>query len=302
MGGLGAALCIAAAAAYAGGVIAQKPLLERTSALQITFLACATGAAACLPFGPALVREDPWVGLDNFRDNLIDPVWWNSVKVTAILALSAVGIEFILGLLLALAMLRPFRGRRILMVLVVIPLFISPVVVGGFWDMFLRQPIGPATDRDVGSSGGPVTTNFTEDGFWPYISVVMADAWQWSRSCSWSCSPGSRRSRTTFTRQPRSTARSPAMFFFVTLPLLLPIMLVAITFRLIDAVKLFDIIYTLTRGGPGTQTYTTSYYLYYQGFERFHLGQGTAGAWMFMIVLSVISFWLVRRLLKPVEA
>ena len=56
-GGLGAALCIAAAAAYAGGVIAQKPLLERTSALQITFLACAAGAAACLPFAPALVRE-----------------------------------------------------------------------------------------------------------------------------------------------------------------------------------------------------------------------------------------------------
>ena len=56
-GGLGAALCVAAAAAYAGGVIAQKPLLERTSPLQITFLACAAGAAACLPFAPALVRE-----------------------------------------------------------------------------------------------------------------------------------------------------------------------------------------------------------------------------------------------------
>ena len=56
-GGLGAALCLAAAAAYAGGVIAQKPLLERTSPLQITFLACAAGAAACLPFAPALVRE-----------------------------------------------------------------------------------------------------------------------------------------------------------------------------------------------------------------------------------------------------
>ena len=73
-------------------------------------------------------RGDRVVGLDNFNDNLIDPVWWNSVKVTAILALSAVAVEFILGLLLALAMLRPFRGRRILMVLVVIPLFISPVV------------------------------------------------------------------------------------------------------------------------------------------------------------------------------
>jgi multiple sugar transport system permease protein len=78
--------------------------------------------------------------------------------------------------------------------------------------------------------------------------------------------------------------------------------LIAVTFRLIDAAKLFDIIYSLTRGGPGTETYTSSYYLYQQGFELFHLGQGTAGALMFMVMLTFISFWLVRRLLKPVEA
>jgi multiple sugar transport system permease protein len=75
-----------------------------------------------------------------------------------------------------------------------------------------------------------------------------------------------------------------------------------VTFRLIDAAKLFDIIYSLTRGGPGTDTYTSSYYLYQQGFELFHLGQGTAGALMLMVMLTFISFWLVRRLLKPVEA
>jgi multiple sugar transport system permease protein len=97
-------------------------------------------------------------------------------------------------------------------------------------------------------------------------------------------------------------AKPRQSFFFVTLPLLAPIILVAVTFRFIDAAKLFDIIYTLTRGGPGTDTYTTSYFLYYQGFERFHIGQGTAGSWMFMIGLSVIAFWLIRRLLKPVEA
>jgi len=66
--------------------------------------------------------------------------------------------------------------------------------------------------------------------------------------------------------------------------------------------KLFDIIYSLTRGGPGTETYTTSYYLYYQGFERFHIGQATAGSWLFMLALSFIAYWLIRRLLKPVEA
>ncbi|HEX2304004.1 MAG TPA: ABC transporter permease subunit, partial [Gaiella sp.] len=91
------------------------------------------------------------------------------------------------------------------------------------------------------------------------------------------------------------------VFRFVTLPLLLPIILIAVTFRLIDAAKLFDIIFSLTRGGPGTDTYTTTYYLYQQGFELFHLGQGTAGAWMFLIMLSFVSYWLVRRLLKPME-
>jgi multiple sugar transport system permease protein len=131
----------------------------------------------------------------------------------------------------------------------------------------------------------------------------MADAWQWTPFMFVVMLAGlSAIPNDVYEAADIDGAKPRQSFFFVTLPLLLPIMLVAITFRLIDAVKLFDIIYTLTRGGPGTQTYTTSYYLYYQGFERFHLGQGTAGAWMFMIVLSVISFWLVRRLLKPVEA
>jgi len=96
-------------------------------------------------------------------------------------------------------------------------------------------------------------------------------------------------------------ARPRQSFLFVTMPLLAPVMLIAITFRFIDVSKLFDIIYSLTRGGPGTTTYTTSYYLYQQGFELFHLGQGTAGSWMFMLILTFVSFWLVRRLLKPVE-
>ena len=90
-------------------------------------------------------------------------------------------LEFALGLGLALAMVRPFRGRRLLMVLAVVPLFIAPVVVGGFWDLFLRQPIGPANQIATWLlPGGEITTNFTEDGLWPYISVIVADAWRWT--------------------------------------------------------------------------------------------------------------------------
>jgi multiple sugar transport system permease protein len=254
-------------------------------------------------FDFSVSNSHPWVGLDNFKDNFNDPDWWHSIRITAILACSCVAVEFVLGLLLALAMMRKFYGRRVLMVLTVIPLFISPVVTGGFWDLFLRQPIGPANQIVSWFWPGTVTTNFTDDGLWPYLAVIIADAWQWTPFMFVILLAGlSSISSELYEAAEIDGAKPRQSFTFVTLPLLAPIILVAITFRFIDATKLFDIIYSLTRGGPGTETYTTSYYLYYQGFERFHIGQATAGSWLFMVALAIIAYWLIRRLLKPVEA
>jgi len=253
-------------------------------------------------FDFSVSNAHPWVGLDNFRDNFNDPNWWHSIRITAILACICVAVEFTLGLMLALAMMRKFRGRAVLMVLAVVPLFISPVVTGGFWDLFLRQPIGPANQIAIWLLRGTVTTNFTDDGLWPYLSVIIADAWQWTPFMFVILLAGlTAVSSDLYEAAEIDGAKPRQTFTFVTLPLLWPIILVAVTFRFIDATKLFDIIYSLTRGGPGTETYTTSYYLYYQGFQAFHIGQATAGSWMFMIALSVIAYWLVRRLLRPVE-
>ena len=72
----------------------------------------------------------------------------------------------------------------------------------------------------------------------------------------------------------------------MTLPQLAPIILLAVTFRLLDAVKLFDVIFMMTGGGPGTTTYTASFYLYQVGFQQFHLSVATAGSWIFLILLS----------------
>jgi len=251
----------------------------------------------------SLGEEHPWVGLGNFRVNWADPVWRHSLYVTAVLASLNVIVELALGFLLALAMLRPFRGRRPLMTLFVLPLFMSPVIVGGFWDLFIRRPFGPMNWLLGKLLGHPVTIDFTNDAYWPYVSLIIADAWQWTPFMFVILLAGlSSIPDELYEAADMDGARPRQSFFFVTVPLLMPIILIAVTFRFIDAAKLFDIIYTLTRGGPGTDTYTTSYYLYQQGFQFFHLGQGTAGAWMFMIMLTVISFWLVRRLLKPVEA
>ena len=246
--------------------------------------------------------EHPWVGLDNFVANWEDPVWRASLWRTVWFSVTMVAIELGLGLLLALAMLRPFRGRRVLMTLFVVPLFISPVVVGGFFDGFVRRPYGVANQLASWIWPGDVTLDFTTDKPWLYIVLILADVWQWTPFMFVILLAGLAAIPESLYEAADLDGATPRQTFtFVTLPLLLPIVLIAVTFRLIDAAKLFDIIFSLTRGGPGTDTYTTTYYLYQQGFEFFHLGQGTAGAWMFMIMLSFISFWLVRRLLRPVE-
>ena len=254
-------------------------------------------------FDFSVSNEHPWVGLDNFRDNWNDPVWVHSLGITAVLATASVVVELALGFVLALAMLRPFRGRRAMMTLFVIPLFMSPVIVGGFWDLLTRRPFGPADQILSWIWPGDVTIDWGIDSPWYYIALILADAWQWTPFMFVILLAGlSSISDELYEAAEIDGAKPRQSFFFVTLPLLMPIVLIAVTFRFIDAAKLFDIIYSLTRGGPGTETYTSSYYLYQQGFEFFHLGQGTAGSWMFMVFLTVISFWLVRRLLKPVEA
>ena len=172
-------------------------------------------------------------------------------------------------------MVRQFRGRRVLMTLFVIPLFISPVIVGTFFSLILTQPFGPTNYLLGQLLGHPVTIDFTNDSPWVYISIILADAWQWTPFMFVILLAGlTSISDELYQAADLDGAKPRQAFFFVTLPLLLPIVLLAITFRLVDSMKLFDLIYVLTRGGPGTDTYTASYYLYQQGFQLFHLGPG----------------------------
>lgn len=244
-----------------------------------------------------------WIGLDNFRAVWDDPVARHALWVTIWLSFVSVAFELVLGLSLALAMVRQFRGRRVLTTLFVVPLFISPVIVGTFFSLILTQPFGPTNYLLGQLLGHPVTIDFTNDSPWVYISIILADAWQWTPFMFVILLAGlTSISDELYQAADLDGAKPRQAFFFVTLPLLLPIALVAITFRLIDSMKLFDLIFVLTHGGPGTDTYTASYYLYQQGFQLFHLGQGTAGSWMLMFIILGIAYWLVRRLLEPVEA
>jgi multiple sugar transport system permease protein len=240
-----------------------------------------------------------FVGLQNFRQIVTDSLAWSSLLVTILLSISVVAIEFALGLCLALLMVDKFRGRGIVMSILIIPLFISPVIVGQSWAMFLQRPFGPADFLLSRLFGHAVTISWLTEAPWVYIAIVIADVWQWTPFMFVILLAG-------LAAIPQHLYEAAELdgvsrwqtFLFVTLPHLLPIILLAVTFRLLDAVKLFDVIFMLTGGGPGTATYTTSFFLYQIGFQQFHLSEATAGAWLFLFLISAVIMILTRRLLR----
>jgi multiple sugar transport system permease protein len=240
-----------------------------------------------------------FVGLQNFSQIIDDPLAWSSIGVTIALSITVVIIEFLLGLALALALVKTFRGRGLIISILIVPLFISPVIVGQSWALFLQRPFGPADYLLSELLGRPVEISWVGETPWVYIAIVIADVWQWTPFMFVILLAG-------LAAIPPHLYEAAELdgvgglqaFFYVTAPQLAPIILLALTFRLLDAVKLFDIIFMLTGGGPGTATYTTSFYLYQIGFQQFHLSMATAGSWIFLALLSIVIMILVRRLMR----
>ncbi|MDW6023940.1 sugar ABC transporter permease [Mesorhizobium sp. BAC0120] len=240
-----------------------------------------------------------FVGLKNFSLVIFDPVARWSLALTAMLSAANVILEFALGLALALAMVRNFAGRGLVMSIIIVPLFISPVIVGQAWALLLQRPFGP-TNYILGKIiGSEVAIGWLTESPWIYISLILADVWQWTPFMFVILLAG-------LTSIPPNLYEAAELdgvnawqaFWAITVPHLAPMMLLALAFRLLDAVKLFDTIFIMTGGGPGTKTYTASFYLYTVGFTQFHLSQATAGSWIFLVLTAIIVGLLVRRLLR----
>ena len=240
-----------------------------------------------------------FVGLQNFQTVVSDPIFRSSLLLTFILSVTNVATEFVLGFALALCMVKSFRGRGLVMSILIIPLFISPVIVGQTWTLFLQRPFGPADYILTEILRRPVEISWLSDSPWYYIAIVIADVWQWTPFMFVILLAGlAAIPQHLYEAAELDGLSAVKTFFYITVPQLGPIITLAVTFRLLDAVRLFDVIFMMTGGGPGTATYTASYYLYQVGFQQFHLGVATAGSWIFLILLSIVIMTLVRRLLK----
>lgn len=237
-----------------------------------------------------------FVGLGNYARILTaDPYFWGAARVTLAFLLAAITLEFLLGLGIATLVSQESRALGAIQTVVVLPMMITPVVVGLIW-RFMYNPDHGVINDVLGMAGvrGPAWLGDASTGFW---AVVVADVWEWTPFMALIMLAAMQ----SLPREPLEAAvvdgasRAQA-FRSVVLPLLRPAIGVALLLRGIDAFKTFDLVYVMTQGGPGTSTQVLSLYTYKWGFKFFEMGYAAAMAYLMVVVVDVAATLGLRAL------
>jgi multiple sugar transport system permease protein len=227
-----------------------------------------------------------FVGVDNFTSLLQGERFWSSLGITAIFALVAVPLQIVIGLGLALLINSVARGREFYASLFLIPMMLAPIVVGFAWNLFLNPIYGPLNSALRGMGLSPPA--WAQSPEWALPTIVLVDIWQWTPLVMVILLAGLRAIPATVFEAARVDGSSRVQTFFnVVLPMLTPYIVVAFVLRFIDSFKVFDVIYILTRGGPGTATQNLAYFTYDLGFNRFEFGAAGALSIIQLVVLIV---------------
>jgi multiple sugar transport system permease protein len=241
-----------------------------------------------------------WLGIDHYVDLLTDPDVWNGMQVTARFLLATIVIETVLGFALAWLIDRKFRGHGFWTTLILIPMMLSPAVVGNFWT-FLYQPQTGLFSYAVSFFTGIPTSSIQMIGdiqLAPW-SIVIVDVWMWTPYVMLICLAGLRSIPDYIYEAAEVDRASPwRQFWTVTLPMALPFIMLAVLFRGIENFKMFDMVNLLTNGGPGSTTELASITLKREAFEKWRTGYSSAYA----IILFVTVFGLANIYVKALDA
>ncbi|MBX6322628.1 MAG: sugar ABC transporter permease [Rhodospirillaceae bacterium] len=226
-------------------------------------------------------RPGPFVGLANYAKALHDPVFIDSVGVTAVYALTATALEIVIGLALALALVGERFAVKLSRTILILPMVIAPVAVGTMWRMMLSAQAGPINHL-LGLLGidGP---DWLGDPDWALVSVILIDVWEWTPFVMviYVAVLTALPEELSLAAKVDGASRWQVLRH-VVLPLMMPVSVLVVMFRLIDAILTLDVIVTTTFGGPGYRTYTLSFWIYQQGLRYFNVSYAAATSWLLL--------------------
>src|SRR5919201_2217469 len=239
-----------------------------------------------------------WHWFDGYWEALRSGGFWHAVWLTLLITLVAVGLEFLLGFLLALLFLKEFRGRGLLTLFFLLPMMVVPAV-SGFIFFMLFQVDGPVNQGLTAIlPGGVIHVHWLDDPNLAKWSVMTVDIWQWTPLMFLILLSALVALPDDQMNQARILgANFWHQFRYLILPMMKPIILIALIIRGIETFKLFDSAYLLTTGGPGDATTTVSVYLYRQVIINARWGYASAVAIIILIFVSAAGAFAVR----PIE-
>jgi multiple sugar transport system permease protein len=244
-------------------------------------------------------REVENIGLRNYERILTDNDVWLNMQATAHFLFWTITLQVLIGFALAWLIHRNFRGSAFWTTVIVLPMMLSPAVVGNFWK-FLYQPQIGLFNYIVAFFTGKEASSFEMLGsvqLAPW-SIVIVDTWMWTPFVMLICLAGLR-SIPDYIYEAAAIDRASKLrqFFTITVPMVLPFLMLAVLFRGIENFKMFDLVVQLTGGGPGSTTELTSINLKREAFEKWRTGYASAYA----IILFVTVFGLASIYVKALN-
>jgi multiple sugar transport system permease protein len=237
-----------------------------------------------------------FIGVNNYVETVTDPRFGWAILHTIVIAASAVALEFVFGLVLAILLQQQLIGKRVFTSIFILPMMSVPAISGYiFYMMFLSSgPINAILSTLTQTS---ITIQWLQSPTLALIAVIIMDVWQWTPLMFLILLSG----LLALPPEPVEAAKvlgasSWRIFRQITMPALKPIIIIALAVRTMEALKLFDGVWILTHGGPVTATQTISVYLYQEGFLFLRYGYIASASVLVLLGLIFFTRWLIKPL------
>jgi|TARA_R110000803_G_scaffold40408_4_gene87098 multiple sugar transport system permease protein len=248
-------------------------------------------------------RDVEWVGLRNYERILSDSDIWNTMQATAHFLIWTIVLQVLIGFFLAFLINKKFRGNDLWTTIIVFPMMLSPAVVGNFWTFLYQPQIGLFNYVIAFFTGvDPASFSMIGDVNLAPWAIIIADTWMWTPFVMLICLAGLRSiPNSIYEAAECDRASKWRQFWTITIPMVLPFLMLAVLFRGIENFKMFDLVVQLTGGGPGNTTTLTSIDLKREAFEKWRTGYSSAYAVILFVTVFGLASIYVKALNKVKE-